>query len=167
MNFKRYYQENQIVFITQIVKDRQPAFNDPDLVGLLLRAWRRTKERYPFTLLAYVILPDHFHFLIQPKEANFSKIMHALKLSFTNSYKRQIKAEAPFIFWQKRLWDHVIRDERDLENHIHYIHNNPVKHGVVSDLIQWKDSSFHEWLKRGAYQDQGTWVEPEETNWGE
>ena len=168
MNFRRYYQENQIVFITQIVKDRQPAFNYPALISLLLRAWHRTKERYPFTMLAYVILPDHFHFLIQPTgESNFSQIMHVLKLSFTNSYKNQIDGKAPFTFWQKRFWDHVIRSELDLENHIHYIHFNPIKHGYVSDPSQWQNSSFHEWQKRRAYQDQGDWEEPEGSVWGE
>jgi REP element-mobilizing transposase RayT len=58
--------------------------------------------------------------------------MHALKLSFTNAYKHQINTEVPF-----RFWDHVIRDEKNLENHIHYIHFNPVKHGYVYDLEQW------------------------------
>jgi len=132
MNFKRYYQENQIVFITQVVKDREPAFAQPILASLLLRSWHRTQERIPFRMLAYVILPDHFHILIQPiGSVNFSQIMHSLKLSFTNSYKRLINGQAPFTFWQKRFWDHVIRSELDLENHIHYIHFNPVKHGYV------------------------------------
>ena len=168
MNFKRYYQENQIVFITQVVKDRKPAFAQPDLASLLLRSWHRTKERIPFKMLAYVILPDHFHFLIQPTgESNFSQILHALKLSFTNSYKRQINAKAPFIFWQKRFWDHVIRNEADLENHIQYIHFNPVKHGYVSDPSQWQHSSFHEWQRRGANQNQGRWEEPRGGRWGE
>ncbi|MBG0788601.1 MAG: transposase, partial [Anaerolineaceae bacterium] len=112
MNIKRYYQEGQIVFITQIVKDRQPTFNDPNLVSLLLQCWHRTKERHPFKMLAYVILPDHFHFLIQPLgDSNFSQILHSLKLSFTNSVKRQMNAKVPFKFWQKRFWDHVIRNE--------------------------------------------------------
>ena len=168
MNIKRYYQEGQIVFITQIAKDRQPAFDDPNLVNLLLQCWHQTKSRYPFKMLAYVILPDHFHFLIQPTgESNFSQILHALKLSFTNSYKRQINAKAPFIFWQKRFWDHVIRNEADLENHIQYIHFNPVKHGYVSDPSQWQHSSFHKWQKRGAYQEQENWIEPKGSTWGE
>jgi putative transposase len=70
-------------------------------------------------------------------------------------------------FWQKRFWDHVIRDEKDLENHIHYIHFNPIKHGYVSDPAQWQFSSFYEWQKRGAYQDHTEWVAPEGNRWGE
>jgi putative transposase len=168
MNFRRYYQEGQIVFITQIVEHRHPVFTNPDLVFLLLRSWRRTKERHPFEMLAYVVLPDHFHFLIQPKgDANFSQIMHALKLSFTLSYKRQTNATAPFKFWQKRFWDHVIRSETDLENHIHYIHFNPVKHGYISDPAQWTCSSFHEWQRRGVYPSINNWKEPKNRKWGE
>ncbi len=168
MNFRRYYQQGQIVFITQIVENRQTAFNDPNLVSLLFQSWHRIKERHPFNMLADVILPDHFHFLIQPKgENNFSQIMHSMKLSFTLSYKRQINGNAPFTFWQKRFWDHIIRSENDLENHIHYIHFNPVKHEYVSDPSQWQNSSFHEWAKWGAYQIQEHWTEPENGIWGE
>jgi putative transposase len=64
-------------------------------------------------------------------------------------------------------WDHVIRNENDLENHIHYIHFNPVKHGYVPDPGDWKNSSFHEWQQRGAYSRQENWSEPEHTSWGE
>jgi putative transposase len=168
MNFKRYYQKGQIVFITQVVENRKPVLNQPELISLLFNSWHRIKDRRPFSMLAYIILPDHFHFLIQPSgESNFSQIMHSIKLSFTNKYKRQINAKTPFSFWQKRFWDHVIRNENDLENHIHYIHFNPVKHGYVTDPNQWKYSSFHEWQHRGLYDIQEQWVEPKEENWGE
>ena len=168
MKFRRYYQPGQIVFITQIVDNRRPAFNHPEYVSLLRQVWHKTKERRPFTMLAYVILPDHFHFLIQPiGESNFSQIMHSLKISFTLSYKRLAKVDISLRFWQKRFWDHVIRNEIDLENHIHYIHFNPVKHGYATDPNQWQNSSFHEWQKRGAYPPLNEWEEPNNGNWGE
>ena len=168
MNFKRYYQENQIVFITQVVENRKPVLTQAELIPLLFNSWHRINDRRPFSMLAYVILPDHFHFLIQPSgESNFSQIMHSIKLSFTNTYKRQINVKTPFTFWQKRFWDHVIRNENDLENHIHYIHFNPMKHGYVIDPSQWQYSSFHEWQKRGLYDLQEQWVEPKEGNWAE
>lgn len=69
--------------------------------------------------------------------------------------------------WQKRFWDHVIRDDRDFENHLHYIHYNPVKHGYVKDPRDWKDSSYIEWEKRGLYQPAFNWDEPKDMNWGE
>ncbi len=55
--------------------------------------------------------------------------------------------------WQRRYWEHAIRDERDLQNHIDYIHYNPVKHGLVSKVKDWHYSSFHQWVKGGHYQE--------------
>lgn len=70
-------------------------------------------------------------------------------------------------FWQKRFWDHIIRDENDLENHIHYIHVNPQKHGYVDDPFEWKYSSISEWEKRGVYASGVVWKEPKGNIWGE
>ncbi|HCU56786.1 MAG TPA: transposase [Anaerolineaceae bacterium] len=153
MNFHRYYQPGQIVFITQVVESRSPSFADPSIVSILRMTWRNVRELHPFNLLAYVILPDHFHFLIKPNsDTGFSQIMHSIKMNFTIAYKKQMNISGSYTFWQKRFWDHVIRNETDLENHIHYIHFNPVKHGYVTDSQHWENSSFHEWVKRGAYQ---------------
>ncbi|HCU58273.1 MAG TPA: transposase [Anaerolineaceae bacterium] len=168
VNIRRYYQSDQIVFITQTVENRLPLFTHPEYVSLLKQVWRKTKERYPFTMLAYVILPDHFHLLIQPNEKNnFSQILHSMKMSFTLSHKRLLKVDTPLKFWQKRFWDHIIRSEMDLENHILYTHFNPVKHGYVQDPNDWENSSFHEWQQRDVYSLQTDWSEPEQTSWGE
>lgn len=168
MNFRRYYQPGQIVFITQITYGRQPVFTTTEFSSLLLESWRRTKEHHPYKMLAYVILPDHFHFLIQPSgDDNFSQIMHSLKLNFTLSYKKRIDATGQIKFWQKRFWDHVIRNEQDLENHIHYIHSNPVKHGYVPEPGCWQNSSYSVWQSRGAYPLGNNWHEPESACWGE
>jgi putative transposase len=96
-------------------------------------------------MLAYVFLYDHFHMLIQPTgQSNFSQIMHSLKPNFTKAYKKMLglSSSQSMKFWQKRFWDHVIRDDRDLENHLHYIHLNPIKHGYVSDPRDWLDRSY-------------------------
>lgn len=168
MNFHRYYFPGQIVFITQNVKEKKPEFNDPELVALLISTLRNTKERYPFKMLAYVFLPDHFHLLIQPQsKTNFSQIMHSLKFNFTKAYKKKAGISEPLSFWQKRFWDHVIRDENDLENHFHYIHYNPVKHGYVSDPSGWQNSSYKSWAMRGAFPQDKVWLEPKDGKWGE
>jgi len=84
MNFHRYYIPGTAVFITQVVQDRQPVFRDPQMMRLLRSTLRTVKELHPFTMLAYVFLPEHFHMLIQPSgESNFSQIMHSLKPNFT------------------------------------------------------------------------------------
>jgi putative transposase len=168
MNFRRYYIPGSTMFITQVVQDRRPVFRDPQMVELLRLTLQRVKELHPFTMLAYVFLPEHFHILIQPTGAsNFSQIMHSFKPNFTKEYKRLAGRTESLKFWQKRFWDHVIRDERDLENHLHYIHYNPVKHGLVADPGDWADSSYLEWEQRGLYPEVLSWNEPKNSLWGE
>ena len=170
MNFHRYYIPGTAVFITQVVQNRQPVFRDPQMVELLRSILRTVKELHPFKVLAYVFLPEHFHILIQPTgESNFSQIMHSLKPNFTKQVKRLTgKTESESLkFWQKRFWDHVIRDEHDLENHLHYIHFNPLKHGLIADPRNWADSSYREWEKRGLYSKALNWEEPKNSLWSE
>jgi putative transposase len=167
MNIRRYYSPGQIVFITQVVKDRQKVFSDSEMIMLLRKTLHRVQINLPFSMMAYVFLPDHFHMLIRPKEGViFSQIMQSVKFSFTHDYKKAKGLDRKLNFWQKRFWDHVIRDERDWENHIHYIHWNPVKHGYVNRMDEWLFSSYFEWQKRGAYE-LWNWKEPENLKWGE
>lgn len=170
MNFRRYYIPGGAVFITQVVQDREPIFRDAKAVLLLREMLCNVKVLHPFDLLGYVFLPNHFHMIIQPtSESNFSDIMHSLKPNFTKAYKKVIglPSSQSVKFWQKRFWDHVIRDDHDLENHLHYIHFNPVKHGLTNDPRDWKDSSYIEWEERGLYPPAFDWDEPKDMNWGE
>ena len=169
MNFRRYYIPGGAVFITQVVQDREPVFRDPKMIFLLRETLHKVQELHPFSMLGYVFRPDHFHLIIQPSgESNFSEIMHSLKPNFTKAYKKLIglSPAQSMKFWQKRFWDHVIRDDRDLENHLHYIHLNPVKHGYVKNPRFWEFSSYHEWEKRGLYPPDFEWEEPN-YSWGE
>jgi putative transposase len=170
MNFRRYYIPGSTVFITQVVQDRKSVFYDSKNVILLHEILRNVQQLHPFSMLGHVILPDHFHILIQPTEkSTFSDIMHSLKPNFTKEYKKGlgISSSESVRFWQKRFWDHVIRDDRDLENHLHYMHFDPVKHGYVNDTVGWKNSSYIEWEERGLYSPSFKWEEPEDMNWGE
>ena len=170
MNFRRYYIPGSAVFITQVVEGRKPAFANPEFLELLKQTFRNVKLLYPFTTLAHVFLPDHFHLILQQtNDINFSQIMHSLKPNFTKAYKSivGIPAQKTTKFWQGRFWDHVIRDDKDLENHLHYIHFNPVKHGYVDNPGKWDHSSFRGWVKRGLYPHGIKWDEPENHEWGE
>jgi putative transposase len=170
MTIRRYYIPGSAVFITQVVQNREPVFRNPENVGLLREILRNVKELYPFVMLGYVFLLDHFHMIIQPMgEGNFSSIMHSLKSNYTREYKRRIGLlpSQSMKFWQKRFWDHVIRDDKDLENHLHYMHFNPVKHGLVRDPRDWQESSYIEWEKRGLYPPAFSWDEPKNIDWGE
>lgn len=170
MNFRRYYIPGSAVFITQVVQDREPVFRDPTNIDLLCEILRSVKTIHPFRTLGYVFLLDHLHLIIQPTgESNFSDIMHSLKMNFTREHKKRIglSPSQSMKFWQKRFWDHVIRDDRDLENHLHYVHFNPVKHGLAKDPHDWQYSSYVEWKKRGLYPPELEWDEPQIIDWGE
>ena len=166
MNFRRYYVPNAIVFITQVVEWRTPVFDEPRWVELLLVTLRNVKERHPFAMLGYVILPDHLHLLIKPAPPEtHSTVMQSFKPNFTHAYKEITAIPDGLKFWQKRFFDHVIRDEEDFERHLHYIHYNPVKHGLVARPEDWPHSSFREWKARGAYVDCWGWSLDDSLRW--
>ncbi len=161
MNIRRYYVPGAIVFITQVVDGRQPIFQHPEFVELLLTTLRHVKKHHPFFMLGYVFLPDHFHLLIRPTaESNFSKIMHSLKRNFTKQYKESIGISGPMRFWQKGFWDHVIRDELDFQRHLDYVHYNPVRHQLVQKPERWQYSSYRYWQARNLYPEGWGWSQP-------
>jgi putative transposase len=161
-NIRRYYLPDSIIFITCVTLKRNPLFNSDVNMNLFLGTMDEVRRIYPFELSAWVILPDHFHWLITLKAgyANFSKILASFKGNFTHKYKQYYKITSPLTLWQRRFWDHVIRNENDLAIHLDYIHWNPVKHQLVSDPGQWKYSSLAAWVKEGYYQEEWGIQEP-------
>ena len=124
----------------------------------LRQSFRKAMIRKPFRLLAIVVLPDHLHMLMElpPGDADFSSRVRMLKSGFVSllrgrpgvALKFNVKGEANL--WQRRFWEHLIRDERDYAAHVDYIHFNPVKHGLVSSVREWPLSSFHRFVKQGG-----------------
>ncbi len=162
MNFRRYYVPGSTVFITQVVEGRVPAFSDAALVALLRATLHTVKQLHPFTLAAYAFMPDHVHLLFSPAAGgNFSQIMHSLKPNFTKAYKQKVGLSGSLKFWQRRFWDHVIRDEMDFARHLDYVHYNPVKHGLVARPEDWPHTSFTVWKARGAYPEGWGQVRPD------
>jgi putative transposase len=153
-NFRRYYIPNAIVFITGVTRDRVPYLEPEDNIELFWETMRHVQEVHPFHLLAYVILPDHFHWLmrVDDESGDFSVVLHSVKRNFTLNFKKAHGIAAPVSLWQKRFWDHVIRGEEDLNNHFDYIHWNPVKHGYVRRPEDWSHSMYLYWLECGYYQ---------------
>ena len=109
-------------------------------IETLRSAFKTVKQKYPFHIDAIVILPDHLHRLctMPNDEAHYSKRI---------SKSRQKKGESGI--WQRRFWEHCIRDELDYRTHIDYIHMNPVKHGYVERVQDWQYSSFHKFVAEG------------------
>ena len=128
-----------------------------DQVDDLRKAFREVKDERPFHIDAIVILPDHLHCLLTlaPGEIDYSIRLRQIKIKFTRmvpntervSNSRKSKRERGI--WQRRFWEHTIRDEDDYARHVDYIHYNPVKHGYVKSPIDWPHSSIHRFVEQG------------------
>ena len=108
-------------------------------------------RRVSFELIAHVFLQDHLHILIAPGENSVSDILHRIKLSFGSTYRKREGLRMGRI-WQRRFWDHIIRDQDDLNKHMDYIHYNPVKHGLVRDPVEYRHSSMVQYRSEGYYE---------------
>jgi len=160
---RRWYVPNAIYFIVGVTQARQRLFADVANIELLRTIMRNVKELHPFKMHAYALMPDHFHLLIfVPATSTISKIMQSIQWNFTMEYKKLHRITTPTKLWQRGFWDHVIRDGRDYENHFHYIHYNPVKHGYVTRTGDYPHTSFHEYVKQGVYDPDWGQVEPDE-----
>jgi len=117
------------------------------------------RARAPFDIDAWVVLPDHMHCLwtLPDGDADFSGRWRAIKAGFSlqltpaesRSASRIAKGERGI--WQRRFWEHMIRDDRDYAAHMDYVHFNPIKHGLVAEAADWPCSSFHRCVERGVY----------------
>jgi len=152
-DYRRFYIPNSITFITCVTRDRYPYLKSKSDIDLFFSTLARVKEIKPFELMAYVVLPDHFHWLMKVDQSsgNFSKVMHSIKRNFTQNYKQAHNVQKSISIWQRGFWDHVIRDERDLEIHLDYIHWNPIKHGCVNKPSNWPYSTYRDWEGMGIY----------------
>src|SRR3990167_5654572 len=141
---KRIYIPEGIYFVSTKTKDNFPYFRDMRLAELCADRIRVAQMIKPFNVLAYVIIPDHIHLLIQPKgESTISGIMHCIKRNIARSaniiinnphFNRSTgEDDLPRLHfeWQSSFHDHVIRNDEDLYTHIEYIRYNPEKHGLV------------------------------------
>lgn len=127
---RRYKSDFTLYFITNVTYQRKPFLVDnADLLMNAIDSFRNNIE-----ILAYVILPDHFHILIDIRGQDISNIMQKIKMSFGVKYRIKMDRKSGRI-WQHRFWDHAIRNQSDLNNHIDYIHYNPVKHGLAKKTI--------------------------------
>ncbi|MCO5186337.1 MAG: transposase [Anaerolineae bacterium] len=142
-----------VYFITALTYQRRPIFADDNRVAILRETMREAQIHHPFGMKGYVILPDHCHLLLQLKgETDISKLMHSIKRNFTRNVKHQEGIIEPTKLWHRSFHDHVIRDERDFYNHLHYIHYNPVKHGLTTRPETYAHSSYREYVSRGWYE---------------
>ena len=129
-------------------------------MDILFRAYKNTKERLKFNLIAWVVLDDHFHIVSDPLGKNPSRLMQTMKMSFASYFRKRMDMYRGRV-WQNRFWDHIIRDQDDLNRHTDYIHYNPAKHGYVIKPADWRYSSMRKYLGEGVYPSDWGIVNPE------
>ncbi len=130
-------------------------------IDLLRDSMRRVKRLYPFEIVAWVVLPDHMHciWILPAGDADFATRWRLIKLLFSKGLPKQErlssvrKKRKERGIWQRRFWEHTIRDENDYMRHVDYVHWNPMKHGLVQKLTAWPYSSFHRYVRDGIYQE--------------
>jgi putative transposase len=161
--YRRLYVPGSIYFFTVVTYQRRKFLTTEFARNILHQAFRNTQLRYPFEVVAICLLPDHIHCLWQLPENdwNFSIRWASIKGIFSRNYLlmggedgvRSISriAHREAGIWQRRFWEHCIRDEDDLERHFDYIHYNPVHHGYVDVVEKWPWSTFHRYIEKGHY----------------
>ena len=182
-DYRRSWIRGGSYFFTVVVHERYPLFESPVARNLLRKAFKTVLAKRPFDLFAICLLPNHLHAVwnLPPGDSDYATRWRMIKESFTTpwlanggwegevSESRRKKGERGI--WQRRYWEHAIKDEDDLRRCVDYTHWNPRKHKLVSRVQDWEFSSFFRFVKSGDYEmDWGgadpvsRWNDPE---WGE
>jgi putative transposase len=152
-DYRRAFAPGGCYFFTVVTHRRRPLFADDARVGLLREAFAWTRARRPFTIDAIVVLPDHLHCLwtLPADDADFSGRWRAIKQYVSKRIPAPVSARGEKPVWQRRFWEHLIRDAEDWRRHCDYIHFNPVRHGLVDAPGLWPYSSFATAVAKGWY----------------
>ena len=159
--YRRLFVPGACYFFTVTTANRQPLLIKPFFYETLKTSIAQVKRVYPFAIEAFVLLPDHLHCIwtLPDGDYDYSKRWSIIK-RLTSQATRHLLVDifSPAArnrrglgLWQRRFWEHLIRDENDFYAHLDYIHWNPVKHSYVSRAVDWPYSSFHKFLKKGVY----------------
>lgn len=158
-NYRRAFVQGGTWFFTVNLLER---YNNDLLVreiDLLRQVVLKVKEKYPFHIDAWVVLPEHMHciFTLPKGDGDFSLRWRLIKSGFSRALpKTEVltavrRAAGERGIWQRHYWEHLIRDEVDLQRHIDYVHVNPLKHGLVERVCDWPYSTFHRYVERRIY----------------
>ncbi len=167
-NYRRAELSGGMFFFTVVTFRRRKLFNQAESRKILRESIILVRQKYPFAINAWVLLPEHIHCIwtLPEQDSDFSIRWALIKSNFSKQIKPLYhKAEwmtpskqkhRESTIWQRRFWEHQIRDEHDYRTHINYIHYNPVKHGLVTRVRDWPYSTFHRYVRQGIYSE----------NWG-
>ncbi len=168
-NYRRLYSPSSTYFFTLVTFNRINLFSDSNARICLRNQIEEVKQNWPFEIVGFVLLPNHLHTIwtLPEGDSNFSVRWKLIKSNFTRNFlkianitkipnRSRIEKKEQTV-WQRRYWEHLIRDEKDFQNHLDYIHYNPVKHGYVNRPLDWEWSTFQRYVNE-------EWYDP---RWGE
>ncbi len=158
--YRRFHIPGASWFFTLATEGRQPLLTRPEVLRAMAQALAEVRQREYFALLGWVVLPDHLHVVVRLPAGDAA---YARRIS---TFKRLVSQRvAPHLalckrvshhrrrecgLWQRRFWDHLIRNEADLQRHLDYMHYNPVKHGHARCALTWPYSSFRSYVRAGT-----------------
>ncbi|MFL6673719.1 MAG: REP-associated tyrosine transposase [Massilia sp.] len=150
-------------FFTVVTYHRRRILCDDTIRNALRLAIHNVRKIRPFSIDGWVLLPDHLHCIwtlpdgdsdysarwlqIKRSVSRFSPEVHVDSRLLNESARKHREAA----IWQRRFWEHQIRDETDFERHLDYVHYNPVKHGCAKSVLDWPYSTFHRYVREGVY----------------
>ncbi len=161
-NYRRAQIAGGTFFFTVVSYRRQPILCDDAVRAALRDAIRAVQGAKPFSVDAWVLLPDHLHCIwtLPPGDGDFSSRWSLIKSAVSRAIGAQYRRDEwkndskrkhrESTIWQRRFWEHCIRDEDDLQRHMDYLHFNPVKHGLVKAVADWPYSTFHRLMAEGV-----------------
>ena len=161
--WRRAFVPGGTYFFTLVTERRAPILTTTLGRSALREVTLECRRNWPFEIVAVVLLPDHLHAVwrLPDGDTNYSMRWGWIKKEFTKGWPARGGTEQPLSasrtrnrrrgLWQRRFWEHLIRDELDFERHLDYLHYNPVKHGLVNRPIDWPWSSFHRFVQGGIY----------------
>jgi putative transposase len=163
-NYRRVWHQGGTYFFTVTLLRRQGNNLLTANIDLLRNVVRSVKQRHPFIIHGWVVLPDHIHCILElpPGDTDFATRWRLIKMDFSKALPMTERRNAARVsrgergIWQRRYWEHLIRDEADYRAHMDYIHINPVKHGLVSRVGDWPYSTFHGLVRKNVYS--ANWV---------
>lgn len=155
VNYRRIRVPGGTYFFTVTLRDRRS-----DLLiesaDLSREVFRSVRQQHPFVIDAMVVLPDHLHTLwtMPEGDSDYSGRWRAIKARFSRALANHgvplvRNRRGEYDLWQRRFWEHMIRDDDDFARHVDYIHYNPVKHGSAKDSFDWRWSSIHAYARKG------------------
>jgi putative transposase len=155
VRYRRNFVAGGTFFFTLTLADRTSRVLI-DHVATLRAAMQQIRRSHPFAIDAAAVLPDHLHIImtLPQGDAGYPNRWRLIKRQFTVAVMKSGDPVArlqngELSLWQRRFWEHTIRDDGDFEKHVNYIHFNPVRHGLVARVCDWPHSTFHHYVRLG------------------